>query len=73
MVSIVLDSAENFASLSAWGKVASAFAIASLALVPPNQRTELLRKTMTPLFEGPIAHVMDNMCLGRLCFMSLAL
>ncbi|CAE7189316.1 MDL4 [Symbiodinium necroappetens] len=45
----------------AWGKVASSFAIASLALVPPDQRTELLRKTMTPLFEGPIAHVMDNM------------
>ncbi|CAE7161571.1 unnamed protein product, partial [Symbiodinium pilosum] len=44
-----------------WGKVASSFAIASVGLVAPDQRTDLLRKTMTPLFEGPIGKIMDNM------------
>lgn len=44
-----------------WGKVASSFAIPSLGMVPPDQRTEALRGLMTPLLTGPIANIMDNM------------
>jgi hypothetical protein len=47
-----------------WGKVASAFAIPSLGMVPPEQRTEALRALMKPLLTGPIAEIMNNMCLG---------
>lgn len=44
-----------------WGKVTSAFAIPSLGMVPPGQRTEALRALMKPLLTGPIADIMNNM------------
>lgn len=47
-----------------WGKVASGFAIPSLGMVPPDQRTEALRATMRPLLSGPLAKIMDDMCRG---------
>lgn len=44
-----------------WGQVASAFALASLALVEPSQRTETLRDFLKPLLAGPIADIMNSM------------
>lgn len=44
-----------------WGEVASAFALASLALVEPGQRTESLRNTLKPLFTGPLKDIMNSM------------
>lgn len=44
-----------------WGKVASAFAISSLGLQAPAQRTQALRDFLKPLLEGPISDIMDNM------------
>eukprot|EP00913_Durusdinium_trenchii_P014188 g13315.t1 len=44
-----------------WGKVASSFAIPSLGMVPPDQRTEALRGLMKPLLTGPLANIMNNM------------
>jgi len=44
-----------------WGEVASQFALASLALVPPEQRTQALRAFLKPLLIGPMAGIMDNM------------
>ena len=50
---------------SGWGKVASSFAIPSLGMVPPDQRTEALRGLMTPLLTGPLANIMNAMLPGR--------
>ena len=47
-----------------WGQVASEFAIPSLGMVPPDQRTEALRGLMKPLLTGPIADIMNNMWPG---------
>merc|ERR1719210_1934552 len=44
-----------------WGQVASAFALASLALVDPKQRTESLRDFLKPLLTGPLADIMNSM------------
>merc|ERR1712056_163111 len=44
-----------------WGQVASAFALASLGLVPPEQRTKALRGFLKPVLSGPLAGIMDNM------------
>jgi len=44
-----------------WGKVASAFALASLGVVWPEQRTQTLRDFLKPLLTGPLAGIMDDM------------
>ncbi|CAJ1389906.1 unnamed protein product [Effrenium voratum] len=44
-----------------WGKIASSFAAVSLALFPPDQRSEAMRATMGPLFSGPIGKMLDQM------------
>eukprot|EP00933_Yihiella_yeosuensis_P028744 TRINITY_DN22576_c0_g1_i1.p1 TRINITY_DN22576_c0_g1~~TRINITY_DN22576_c0_g1_i1.p1 ORF type:complete len:692 (-),score=116.23 TRINITY_DN22576_c0_g1_i1:245-2257(-) len=44
-----------------WGKVASSFTIASLALSPPDQRTEALRTTLRLLFKLGVDKIMDDM------------
>jgi len=44
-----------------WGKVASAFAISSLGLQAPPQRTQALRDFLKPLLEGPLSDIMNNM------------
>lgn len=50
--------------LAGWGKIASSFAAVSLALFPPDQRSEAMRATMGPLFSGPIGKMLDQMCHG---------
>jgi len=44
-----------------WGKVASAFAIASLGLQAPPLRTPALRDFLKPLLEGPLSDIMNSM------------
>eukprot|EP00442_Polarella_glacialis_P045468 CAMPEP_0115135430 /NCGR_PEP_ID=MMETSP0227-20121206/55719_1 /TAXON_ID=89957 /ORGANISM="Polarella glacialis, Strain CCMP 1383" /LENGTH=679 /DNA_ID=CAMNT_0002542163 /DNA_START=63 /DNA_END=2102 /DNA_ORIENTATION=+ len=44
-----------------WGKVASEFVVASLALVPPDQRTKALRTTMAILVKTGLLDIIDDM------------
>ena len=44
--------------------MASSFAIPSLGMVAPAERTEALRGLMKPLLTGPLADIMNNMCPG---------